>query len=371
MGSVCARCLTLVSMLSAVAMAAAMLTGPVSAAVMAPARPQAPVAAARPAAPVWRSVSAGADGPVAPRARAGTVTNAPSIPAGTGPIPSGTFLSFSISDKVSLRVNVGSGDALLTTSDITIPEIGSQLTLGTSYNSLLVGSGVPQGAEGYGWRQREGVDVQLYPASSDGSVTLVGEDGTAGKFTPATGNTYNSPAVFHASLLSSPSGGACSGSAYSLTWDQTGEVMCFNSSGLITSEVDRNGNTTAYSYCGCGQESKITYTPHGASSATRTVTASYTGSYLTGLSESGGSAGTKNITYNVNASTGNLTSLTQADGSQIQFGYDSSHDLTSIENYAGNTTSLQYNSAHQVTSVTQQTAILHRDADRRPEHQPV
>ena len=339
-----------------VAAAIVVLTSPASAAVTARVRPEAPAAAARPAAPVWRSVSQGAYGPVLPRARAGTVTNPPSIPAGTGPIPSGTFRSFSISDKVSLRVNVGSGDALLTTSDITVPEIGSQLTLGTSYNSLLVGSGVAQGAEGYGWRQREGVDVQLYPASSDNSVTLVGEDGTAGKFTPAAGNTYNSPAVFHASLLSSPSSGACSGSAYSLTWDQTGEVMCFNSSGLITSEADRNGNTTAYSYCGCGQEQKITYTPKGASSPTRTVTASYTGSYLSGLSESGGSTGTKNISYTLNSSTGNLTSMTQADGSQIQFGYDSSHDLTSIENYAKNTTSLQYNSAHQVTQVTQQTA---------------
>ena len=186
-------------------------------------------------------------------------------------------------------MNAGSGDALLTTSDITVPEIGSQLTLGTSYNSLLVGSGVPQGAEGYGRRQREGIDVQLYPASSDNSVTLVGEDGTAGKFTPSTGNTYTSPAVFHASLLSSPSSGACSGSAYSLTWNETGEVMCFNSSGLITSEKDRNGNVTGYSYCGCGQEQKVTYTPNGASSPTRTVTVLDTGvSYLSGLSQSGG-----------------------------------------------------------------------------------
>lgn len=292
MHSVHARWLAFISVFSAVATAAAMLTAPVSATVITPARPQSPAAAARSAAPQWRAVSQGADGPVMPRARAGTVATPPSIPVGSGPIPSGTFMSFSISDKVSLRVNVGSGDALLTTSDITVPEIGSALTLGTSYNSLLVGSGVAQGAEGYGWRQREGIDVQLYPASSDNSVTLVGEDGTAGKFTPSSGNTYNSPAVFHASLLSSPSSGACSGSAYSLTWDQSGEVMCFNSSGLITSEVDRNGNTTAYSYCGCGtQESKITYTPKGASSATRTVSASYTGSYLSGLSESGGLRG--------------------------------------------------------------------------------
>jgi RHS repeat-associated protein len=311
---------------------------------------------AAPARPVLLTRTQGADGPAVAQKPAGTVASPPSIPVGTGPVKNGTFRSFAISDKVSLGVNVGSGNALLTTSDVTVPEIGSSLTLGTSYNSLLVGSGVAQGAEGYGWRQREGVDVQLYPASSDNSVTLLGEDGTAGKFTaPQSGShTYGSPSEFQATLTNSPDS-SCSGSSYELTWHQTGEVMCFNSSGLITSEVDRNGNTTSYSYCGCGHESTITYTPKGASSPTRTVSASYTGSYLTGLSESGGSAGTKNITYNVNSSTGDLSSLTQADGSLISFGYDSSHDLTSIKDYANNTTTLGYNSAHQVTSVIQTT----------------
>ena len=48
---------------------------------------------------------------------------APSVPVGTGPVPSATFLSFPVSDRVSLQVNVGSGNALLTTSDLTLPEI--------------------------------------------------------------------------------------------------------------------------------------------------------------------------------------------------------------------------------------------------------
>jgi YD repeat-containing protein len=99
----------------------------------------------------------------------------------------------------------------------------------------------------------------------------------------------------------------------------------------------------------------VTFTPDGDSSTTQTVSASYTGSYLTGLSQSGGSAGTKTVSYSVNASTGNLSSVIQADGTQVSFGYDSPHDLTSVENGAGKTTTLAYNSAHQVTSVTQPT----------------
>src|SRR5579875_2769313 len=301
-------------------------------------------------------LSPGKPGTARPPRPAGTVSSPPSIPVGSGPVKNGTFLNFSISDKVSLQVNVGSGDALLTTSDIAIPEQGTSLTLGTSYNSLLTASGVPQGAEGYGWRQREGVDVQLYPASSDGSVTMLGEGGTAGKFTaPGSGSSiYGSPAVFDATLTNAPTS-PCTGSAYQLTWHQTGEQMCFTSAGLLTREADRNGNTTAYAYNGSGQETSITYTPAGASTARTTVTASYTGSYLTGLSQSGGSLGTRTISYTVNASTGNLTSVTQADGTTIDFGYDSSHDLTTIENGDLLTTTLAYNSSHQVTSVTQQT----------------
>jgi RHS repeat-associated protein len=334
---------------------------PAGAASAAPARPVRPAVtpaakiAAGEARPGHVALSQGTAGQAAARVPAGTVASPPSIPVGSGPVSNGTLLKFAISDKVSLQVNVGSGDALVTTSDIAIPEQGTSLTLGTSYNSLLTGSGVAQGAEGYGWRQREGVDVQLYPASSDGSVTLLGEDGTAGKFTkPASGSTYGSPAVFHATLSSAPTS-TCSGSAYQLTWHQTGEVMCFTAAGLLTSEADRNGNTTIYAYNGSGQETSITYKPAGDSTAVATVTASYTGSYLTGLSQSGGLLGTRTITYTVNASTGNLTSVKQADGTLIQFGYDSSHDLTSVENGASLTTTVGYNSAHQVTSVTQPT----------------
>jgi hypothetical protein len=77
-------------------------------------------------------------------------------------------------------------------SDLTLPEIGSSLTLGTSYNSLLVGSDVPTGSNGYGWRTRAGADVQLKPGDN-GSEIFLGADGTAGDFTTDGSTMYNSP----------------------------------------------------------------------------------------------------------------------------------------------------------------------------------
>lgn len=279
---------------------------------------------------------------------------APSVPAGTGPVGNATQLGFPISDKVSLQVNVGSGNALVTTDDITLPEQSGSLPLGVAYNSLLAHSEVNISAEGdgTGWRQREGVDTRLY-LGSDGSLTFLGPDGTAGTFTapPSGSSAYGSPPEFHVTLAAS-SGSTCGGTGYTMAWHDTGEVMCFNANGLLTSDADRNGNTTAYAYASSGEETQITYTPKGASSPAETVMASYDGTGgLTSLSQSGGSLGTRTVTYTYSA--GQLASVQQADGTLVQFGYDSSGDLTSIENGDNVATTLTYNSSGQVTSVSQ------------------
>jgi RHS repeat-associated protein len=282
-----------------------------------------------------------------------TYDQVPAVPVGTGPVPNATFLPFSISDRVSLQVNAGSGNALLTTSDITLPQIGSSLTLGAAYNSLSAGWG-PESMGANGWSQRQGIDVELYPAS-DGSVTFLGPDGTAGKFTPS-GSGYTSPPIYHVTLVKS-SGSTCGGTGYTMTWHATGQVMCFNPSGLLTSQADRDGNTTTFTYNSENEETKVTYTPHGAAAPTQTVTVTNTecGCYLTGLTETGGTAGTKTVSYTLDNTSGNISSMTQPDGTTISFGYDAFHDLTSITNGDNIATTLTYNSAHQVTSVTQPT----------------
>jgi RHS repeat-associated protein len=284
-----------------------------------------------------------------------TISYVPSVPAGTGPVPNGTFIHFPISDRVSLAVNVGSGNALLTTSDITLPEIAGPLTLGAAYNSLDAGWG-PLSMGANGWSQRQGVDVML-DQESNGNLLFLGPDGLSGIFTAVSGKTtYTSPGNFHVTLEQSPSG-TCGSTGWTMYWHDTGTKMCFNSSGYLTSQSDRDGNTTAFSYNSSNNhETQITYTPNGLSSPTETVTVTYSGCgcTLTTLSESGGSAGTKTVTYTWNPS-GNISSIQQPDGTTINFGYDGSHDLTSITNGASNETQLNYNSAHQVTSVTQPT----------------
>ena len=275
---------------------------------------------------------------------------APAVPAGTGPVPGATFLHFPVSDKAALAVNVGSGNALVTTSDLSMPG----MMLGADYNSLLTGTAL-SGAEGNTWRQRQGADTRLYPgAGTTGSITYLGADGLSGVFTTSNGSSYTSPADVHATLVTgSAVTSACSGSSYQLNWHSSGQIQCFNGAGLLTSQADRNGNTTAFTYT-YGLESSVTYTPKGASSPSETVTgADVDYPWTLQLTQSGGAAGTKTVSYNVNEDTGDLSSIQQADSTTLTFGYDGSDNLNSIKNGAGVTTTLVYDSSHRVTSVSQ------------------
>lgn len=84
------------------------------------------------------------------RGRVRVLAASPDVPVGTGPARNATFASFTISRWVRLRVNAGSGNALVRTTDLVLPGIGSNVTLGAAYNSLLVGSGVPEARSGRG-----------------------------------------------------------------------------------------------------------------------------------------------------------------------------------------------------------------------------
>jgi RHS repeat-associated protein len=192
-----------------------------------------------------------------------TISYVPSVPAGTGPVPNGSFVHFPISDRVSLEVNVGSGNALLTTSDITLPEIAGPLAVGAAYNSLDAGWG-PLSMGANGWSQQQGVDV-LLDKESNGNLLFLGPDGLSGTFATISGKTtYTSPGNFHVTLEQSPSG-TCGSTGWTMYWHDTGGKMCFNTSGYLTSESDRDnlGSVTGIvENCGC-TEATYAYDPYG------------------------------------------------------------------------------------------------------------
>ena len=130
------------------------------------------------------------------------MTAAPTAPTGTGPVRNGTFLSFSLADNITMTANVGSGNLLVQSKDLTLPGINANEQLGEVYNSLLVGSGFGFGTGAYGsvWRSLDGTDVRLFKDDS-GSVTYTAPGGVVGVFKPS-GSSYTSPGDLKATLSS-------------------------------------------------------------------------------------------------------------------------------------------------------------------------
>jgi RHS repeat-associated protein len=275
---------------------------------------------------------------------AALLSAAPNLPKGLGPARNATFLTFSLADRLELKINVASGNLLVRSTDITLPGVRSQLILGSAYNSLLLGTAVQTGSLGHGWRTRFGADVRLYPAD-DATVTFVAPDGTVGVFQPS-GTGYTSPGEFKATL-------AHDGSGWKLTDHGSGQVLTFLSSGLLDKLTDRNGNVIDVAYDANGRQSQITGDTGPATiRAVRTPAGS--NGFIASLQQTSTAGTTRTLTYTYD-SAGNLTRITDPIGKVFTFGYDAGHQLTSIQTPTTETptsATVTYDSQHRVTALT-------------------
>lgn len=271
-----------------------------------------------------------------------TAAAAPSVPKGTGPVRNGTFLSFSLTDRLQAKVNVGSGNLLLSSTELTLPGIAETVTLGASFNSLLLSSDIADGAHGPGWRTRSGVDVRLIEADDD-SVTYVAADGVVGTFT-ASGSGYTTPGEFKAKL-------ARDGSGWKLTENDSGKALFFTSAGLLDKTEDRNGNVTDFAY---SDGKMTTVTSDRGIGSVRSATVTYTGDRLTQYRHTGSDGNWRQVSYAYD-SAGRLTTIQSATWRKVQFEYDTAGDLTKILMEGDTFVTITYDGQHRVTSLTQVT----------------
>ncbi|MDG4758698.1 RHS repeat-associated core domain-containing protein [Micromonospora sp. WMMD710] len=267
---------------------------------------------------------------------------APSVPKGTGPVRNGTFLDFSLTDRLQAKVNVGSGNLVLTSTELTLPGIAENVTLGASFNSLLLGSGIANGAHGPGWRTRSGIDVRLFPAD-DGSVTYAAADGVAGTFT-ASGSAYTSPAEFKAKL-------AQNGTGWILTENDSGKELFFTSDGLLDKTEDRNGNVVDVAY---SSGKMTTVTSNRGVGSVRSAAVTYTGDRLTRYRHTGSDGNWRDVSYEYD-SANRLKTIQSATWRKVQFEYNSAGDLTKIVMEDNTFATVTYDGQHRVTSFTQVT----------------
>ncbi|MET8197949.1 RHS repeat-associated core domain-containing protein [Micromonospora taraxaci] len=241
------------------------------------------------------------------------------------------------------KVNVGSGNLMLASTELTLPGIAENVTLGASFNSLLLGSDIANGAHGPGWLTRSGVDVRLIEATTDNSVTYVAADGVVGKFT-ASGSAYTSPSEFKAKL-------ARNGTGWKLTENDSGKELFFTADGLLDKTEDRNDNVTDFAY---SSGKMTTVTSNRGVGSVRTAAVTYTGDRLTRYRHTGSDGNWRDVSYEYDTNN-RLKTIQSATWRKVSFEYNGSGDLTKILMEDDTFVTITYDGQHRVTSLTQVT----------------
>ncbi|HEX8095792.1 RHS repeat domain-containing protein [Jatrophihabitans sp.] len=260
-----------------------------------------------------------------------------------------TRLNFGISGTANLSVDVGSGNALFTDRLITLPGVTADVPINLYYNSSVNGSSIPSavtGSLGSGW-SITGFDQRLV-ANSDGTITYYGPGGLTGVFTPNGTGGFAAPVQFRADLVTVTGGG------WKMTAHGTGEVLNFTAAGRLSTDKDRNGNTTTFNYSSGVPVSVVT--SRGPNPA-RTLSITTNGGRITALTQTDGSA-SRTITFTHDISAGQFLSVTDLDAGVTGFTdpvTGSANPLTRITNPDGASTTLSFSSG-KVSRVDQTNA---------------
>lgn len=189
------------------------------------------------------------------------------------------FESQRLTDRMHLHVNVANGNLVLHEQDLRIAGTGLDLRVDRFYNGLSTASS----DLGPGWTLGTGRDVRLeFPPGGD--VTFQGPSGYRIPFDEDAG-TYTAPPGVDATLK------LVSG-VYEVEFHSK-EKFKFNSSGQLTTHVDKNGNDITFAYNPDGTLAQITDTQN------RTVTFAYSGGHLVSMTDNAGGR-TYRYTYDGN-----------------------------------------------------------------------
>jgi RHS repeat-associated protein len=199
-------------------------------------------------------------------------------------------------------------------TDLAIPGRGPGLNLARTYRST---DATANGPFGYGWSWTYGASASVN--GQTGAVTINEETGSQVTFNSnGSGGYVPASSLITASLASS-------GGGWVLT-RRGGDQLVFNSSGQLTSLVDRNGNTTTLAYAG-GLLSTVT------DPGNRVLTFGWTGSSITSVHDSASPNRTVSYTYN---GSGDLTDVQDVAGGHTDFAY-TNHLLVTLRlpNFTG------------------------------------
>jgi RHS repeat-associated protein len=266
---------------------------------------------------------------------------APGTTGLTGSRPGATQVPFQISDEVTAKVDVGTGNLVIATQSLSLPGVNGAIGIGQFYNTYGVtigGTSIPSANK---WTVSI-AGAGFLTAGSGGNLVYVAGDGSTWPFTQISGapGTYTSPAGLKQDLT-------LASGVYKLTDRTSRQVISFNADGQPTSIADRNGNSTTIGYTGSNPTS-VTSTAGPVAARSATLSYNATTRTLTATQTSGSS--TRHIDY-VKDANSNLTSIVDAESKTTTFGYTSGN-LTTISSPAGGTMTFGYDSSNRVVSVS-------------------
>jgi len=264
--------------------------------------------------------------------------------AGAGTAGWFTTTDFALSDKLSAKVNVTSGNLHLALSGLAVPGIGADRNVGINFNSLtqVPGASDPgSGTLGFGWRLSTTPDHRLF-TFKDGSVRLVDPSGRASLYRKALNGTFVPAAGAMGTTLT------VEGAEYVLTQLQSKQVQRFRTSdGLLVSDTNRNGVATTFNYpAGSDRPSSITGTRGNGAP----VTFTYDSGGRVATIDQNVDGTTRTLRTGFNAAGDQLTTVTDAENGGTVFGYIG-RDLTSITVPGGARTTISYDTGHRVTRI--------------------
>ena len=233
------------------------------------------------------------------------------------------LLPHTLSDSSDLAVNVASGDLVVHSRELHILGTGLSLSLDRYYNSEATSTGL------FGtWSLGTASDVSLIPGST---VTYTGPTGFQAQFASNGAGGYKQAPGVNATLSPNPTTGACTGFAYVLTFNKSGERYCFDSTGKFQKDADRNGDAIVFGYT-AGQLTNITDTQGRVVSVTYGTTGS-----IQRLTDSTG-----RYTAHTYTTSNQLYKYTDASGMQTIYSYNTSGLLSEIQDPLGNETTFTY-----------------------------
>jgi RHS repeat-associated protein len=254
------------------------------------------------------------------------VTGGPSVSEQGGP-PNPAEKPVTIS--AGCPVNCATGVFWHQWGDLHVPGRGVPLDFQRTYNSAAAGT---DGPLGFGWTDSYNMSVSF---DQSGDATVHQEDGSTVTFSPDGSGGYVAAPRVLARLVHNGDG------TYTFTRNADFVHFNFSSAGLLMSEVDRNGYTTALAYNG-------TQLASATDPAGRTFSFAYSGSHI--ASVTGPGPRVESFTYD---GAGNLQTATDPALGMWQFTYDANHRLlTMIDPRNDGSLVNHYNAAGQVDSQT-------------------